>query len=446
MKKILIAVALLGAAIGFGAPLVNGILMEKTIRGAFDDINGRYSDSGVEYSLEIVEYDRNFFTSDITWKINFGSLKAVYGMEEIVLRDHAKHGYTGVTSSTNLEENSWFATFVDNKLQGRNPLTITTSYSFLDDIAMTISFDAFSIGIDQENLNVSGGKYIISTDGKLENFIVRGDWQGMRIGDKMVVGHMSLNAKMRMLSSFLWAGAVDCAIDEVSITGQHNRLDMLDFQAHYSADFDSEKNLLSTTSGFSMEKLETPATTIDGATATLTMRNIDGAAYENFMELYTRTMSRVLTKVAALEGAPKKRQEILKNQMGNIGIQLIGAMENMLTEGLELEISNVLVTLQNEQTPGEIRGDITLRLLKDMTLMQFAPVVGQPDLALDILFLNSNISLPAGFAEKAPILTTPLYPGMQTGVFVQHDNTLRHTAQTKENQLFLNGNVVNLQR
>ncbi|MFN2354851.1 MAG: DUF945 family protein, partial [Desulfopila sp.] len=395
MKKILIAVAFLGAAIGFGAPLVNGILMEKTIRGAFDDINGRYSDSGVDYSLEIVEYNRKFFTSDITWKVNFGSLKAVYGMEEIVLRDHAEHGYTGVTSSTSLEQNSWFATFVDNRLQGENPLAITTSYSFLGDIAMTIDFDAFSMVVDKENLTVNSGRYLISTDGELENFTVRGEWQGMRVGDKMVMGRMGLNAEMRMLSSFLWDGAIDFTMDEISITGQQNRFEMLELQAHYTADVDSENNLLSTTSSFSMEKLETPATTIDGAAATFTVRNIDGAAYENFMQLYTRTISKVLTRVAALEDAPEKRQKMLENQMGNIGIQMIGAMENMLTEGLELEIANVLVTLQNKQTSGEIRASISLRLLKDMTLMQFAPVAGQPDLALDILSLNSDISLPA---------------------------------------------------
>ena len=157
MKKALITVALLGVAIGLGAPFVNGILMEKTIRGAFNDINTQYSASGVGYSLEITEYNRNFFTSDITWKVNLGSLKTVYGMEEIVLRDHAKHGYTGVTSSTNLEENSWFATFVDDKLQGQNPLAITTSYSFLGDITTVISFDTFSIAVEKENLNVNSG-------------------------------------------------------------------------------------------------------------------------------------------------------------------------------------------------------------------------------------------------------------------------------------------------
>lgn len=446
MKKILITVALLVAVIGFGAPFVNGILMEKTIRGAFDDINTRYKDSGVDYSLEITEYNRNFFTSDITWKVNTGSLEAVYGMEEIVLRDHAKHGYTGVTSSTNLEENSWFATFVDNKLQGQNPLAITTSYSFLGDIAMTVSLDAFTIAVEKETLNVSSGSYTITTDGELENFVIGGEWQGMGIEDKMMMGHMSLNAEMRMLSTFLWDGSIDFAIDEVSITERQNRLNILGLQAHYSTDVDSEKNLLATTSSLSLDKLDTSATTIDGATATFTMRNIDSAAYENFMELYTRTMSTTLTRVAALEDAPEKRQKVLEKQMGNIGIQIIGAMENMLTKNLEFEISDVLVTLQNEKISGEIRGDISLRLLKDMTLMQFAPVAGQPDLALDILSLNSNISLPAGFGAKAPMLTTPLYPGMQTGLFVQHDNTLRHTAQTRDNQLLLNGKEVNLQR
>jgi hypothetical protein len=123
-------------------------------------------------------------------------------------------------------------------------------------------------------------------------------------------------------------------------------------------------------------------------------------------------------------------------------MQAIAAFEKLLQAGFEMEISDVNIKLPE----GDFHGAIKIGLLRDMTLMQFAPVVGQPQLILDILYLKSDVALPAQFAENTPRLTSPLFSGMQGGLFVQDGSYLRHQAETSDGKLFLNGNEVDLTR
>ena len=67
-----------------------------------------------------------------------------------------------------------------------------------------------------------------------------------------------------------------------------------------------------------------------------------------------------------------------------------------------------------------IKGGLTLRLLKAMCCMQFASIVSQPELLFDIFYLKSDFSLLVNLVGEDPKLLSPLYPGMQTGLFVKN--------------------------
>lgn len=441
MKK-LIAVVVVVVILGGAAPFVNGLLMEKTVRQAFDNANTMYAETNTDYSLEIIRYDRNFRSSEIEWKINFGSLQSLYGIEEMVFVDHAKHGYIGVVSTTSFEKNPWFQNIIDNKLQGTNPFNVSTAYSLLGDIVTTMSFDAFSVVIEDETLNVESGSFIISTDNEMKKFTTSGSWQGMYAEEKLKLSGIAMDADMEMISTFLWNGNFHFTIDTFMIDEKQSQFECTNLTADYSSKVDQVKSLLSTESSFSLESLSTTDKEISGVTAKFALRNMDAQGYEEFMDFYTQTVSDVLVKTAALDDDSQASEQILREQLGNIGMQAIAAFEKLLQAGLELEIADVNVKLPE----GDINADFTLRLLRDMTLMQFAPVVGQPALILDILYLKSDIDLPASFADQAPNLVAPVYPGMQGGFFVKDGDALRHQAETKDGKLIVNGNEVNLAR
>jgi hypothetical protein len=56
-------------------------------------------------------------------------------------------------------------------------------------------------------------------------------------------------------------------------------------------------------------------------------------------------------------------------QIAASGFQRMTAYEKLMKAGLEFRRSDLRVNLP----AGNIKGDVTLRLLKDMTFMQFAP-------------------------------------------------------------------------
>ena len=144
MKKIILAVILIVILAGAGTPFFSGLVAEQMVKKCFSDINKRYADAGSDISLEIIRYDRHFFSSRIEWKLRPGSLKAVYGLEEIVFIDRVKHGFASVVSITSLEKNKWFKEFVSNRLNGQNPLEIMTKYTFFSNIESRLALDAFS--------------------------------------------------------------------------------------------------------------------------------------------------------------------------------------------------------------------------------------------------------------------------------------------------------------
>ena len=102
MKKTIISVAVLLIIAAVCTPFINGIVMEKVITQSVQNLNAMYADSGSDIRLQITNYDRGFASSEIEWKIDLGNMAALYGVEEILLLDHAKHGLTGMVSTTTL--------------------------------------------------------------------------------------------------------------------------------------------------------------------------------------------------------------------------------------------------------------------------------------------------------------------------------------------------------
>ena len=118
--------------------------------------------------------------------------------------------------------------------------------------------------------------------------------------------------------------------------------------------------------------------------------------------------------------------------------QILAAYEKLLKKGLEFQISDLYARLPE----GEIKGDVVLSLNKDMTFAGFFPLIQQPELALDIFSLQSELSFPAKLIDNSAMLLTPMSPGMQTGLFVQNGDNLTHKAETKDHKLFLNSQEV----
>jgi uncharacterized protein YdgA (DUF945 family) len=434
MKKAIVAMLAVVLAGVLCIPFASGLIMEKTVRQAFTDVNDMYADTGAGYSLEIVDYHRGYLSSDIEWKIDLGALKTIYPIEQVILKDTAKHGFAGVESTTSLRGNPWYEAFVAEKLGGRDPVHITTRYGLTGSIESTVALDPFSVVVDNETIDVQAGRMVTKTDRELKRFTSKGNWGGLSAGKATSIGKISLESALTRFTTFIWNGDFSFAMRDINLREKDNSFEMKEMKGSYLLGLNEDQSKMNGEALFSIDGMKTDRQTVDSASVRLATNGLDIEGYETFMQMYTRNMSQVLGSMAAMDENAEQVGEAMKKQMAAVGLQMIAAYEKLLKKGLEFKVSDLDVQLDD----GQIKGDMTLRLLKDMTFMQFAPVASQPELLFDIFYLKSNLSLPANLVGEDPKMVTPLYPGMQTGLFVKDGGNLVHAAETIDGKLMLN--------
>lgn len=434
MKKIVIGVVVILGIAALAVPFGCGLVMERVVRETFSNLNAMYAKSGHDISAEVVRYDRGYSSSEIEWKIKFGRLKALYGVDEIVFIDRAEHGMSGIVSNTSLEKNPWYTDFVKNKLAGKDPLHITTNYKFAGGLDTSVAVDAFAIQAENKTFAVKAGKVAVTCDKEFKTFTSEATWEGMEVAELFSMSGASLKSAITMISPFIWDGNVSLALQNTQIYAEGEKFDLANVKVDYLLSYDKGRNTLSAKAAYGADSLSVGPDTISKIFARIGINGVDANGYEEFMKLYTATMSAILGDITAAKDDPDKMKQILEKKMAVVGFQMVAAGEKLLTKDLQLQISDLHLQLPD----GEITGDATISLKKDMTFAQFIPVVSQPALALEILSLKSNVSLPEKLVGDAPMLFAPIYPGMQTGLFVKNGASVLHKAETKDGKLFLN--------
>ena len=440
MKKIIVGVLCLIIIAGAGVPFVSGLMMEKIVKQAFSNLNTMYSNTGSDVSIELMQYDRKIFSTEIEWKMSLGSLKAVYGVEEIIFIDRAEHGFTGIVSKTSLEKNKWFTDFVSNKLDGKNPLAITTEYKLSGQIDSTIALDAFTLPVEGELVEVKAGSAALACDKDLKHFLSEASWEGFSVSDKMKVEGITISSRLEMISTYLWDGTLSFEVEKSTIAGNLEQFDLVNFKGDYTLDVNKELNTVSVATTFGTDHLTAGLEKVDNAFVRIGVINMDVQGFEEFMQLYTEMANTVLQEITVEEDDPEKMKAVFQEQMARTQFQMMTAYESLFKKGLEFQISDLHAQLPS----GEVKGNVVISLNKDMTFAQFVPLVHQPELALDIFTLQSDVSLPAELVGDNPNLLSPIYPGMQTGLFVKDGENLTHRAETRDSKLYLNGLEVEL--
>jgi uncharacterized protein YdgA (DUF945 family) len=438
MKKIIFTVVLIITIAGVGAPLFSSIMMERIVKHSFRDINRIYADAGSDLSVEISQYDRGFTSSWIEWKIELGALKAFYGVEEIVFLDRADHGLTSIVSTTSLEKNKWFTDFVKNKLNGKNPLDIKTEYKLSGDIESRFAVAAFSFKDGSNVIEIMPGTMLIKLDKGLKNILFEMTWAGCLAPGKIMMDNLSFHSKMEKISPYIWEGTLSFTAENIKATDGKEKVALTNLKGDYTLDYNEEEQSLSVGMGYGMDSITSGHNFIKNAFAQIDINRIDARGYEDFIKISLQIVTDTMEEIAALQYHPDMVKKVVDKQMAAIGFQMLGTYEKFLKKGFEIQISNLRAQLPR----GNIKGDVTLSLKKDMTMAGFIPIMIQPAAALDIFFLKSDISLPFELIGDNPWLLTPVYPGMQTGLFMKGGDILTHKAQTRDQKLFLNGKRV----
>jgi len=441
MKKAIALFGLILLLAGIGIPVFSGIMMERTLNQMFGQINQAYAETGMGFSYEIIDYDRRFFSSEIEWKIKLGTQKAFYGLEEIVFLDRAKHGITRVVSTTSLEKNQWFMDFLEQKVDGKNPLGISSEYRYSGNIIISIALDGFDWEMADAAFVCMPGQIAVTVAKDLKQVDSEVTWEGFSVDDKLVVNQVSMDSKLEKLSTYIWDGNVAFSVQNIQAESKRGRFELSKVSCEYLVDFEKDEKALSINASVGADKITGGPNPIQDAFVQIGINQIDSDGFEAFMEMYSQIMMRVMGEMSAESGKdPEAVKRDTKKRFAALGLQMAGAYEKLLKQGLELQLADIKATFPQ----GRINGNFALGLKKDMTMVQFVPLAIQPSLSLDFFSLKSDFSLPIELVGERPKLLQPVFPGMRTGLFEISGDALIHHAETRNGKLFLNGHAVRL--
>lgn len=440
MKRIIIAVVALVALIIAGAPVINGILMEKVVKQYFQDMNGMYAESGSDLTVQVVDYRRGLTSTEIEWKLDLGSLKPLYGIDEIVFSDQARHGYRGITSHTSLMKNSWYADFVNTRLNGKDPLAITTKYNLGGNIISSASLQPFNIEENGTAIQVQPAHLTLECDEGLQHITVDSRFDGLSVPGKLELGNLAMNGSLEKISTYIWDGSVKMKVGKTSVTEKESSMALSNLATDYTLDYDEKTQKLSVSLNYGTDQLTVNEDEIGPMRLKFAVNNLDSKGYEEFMELYTATLNDMMKDLPLTNGTEEELKKQLEERMGNALFQFMAAYEKLLQKDLQFEVADLSVELPD----GEVKGNFLVQLKKNITLNEIMPIMGQPALVLDLLDIKSDASLPKALLGDDPNLLTPLFPGMQTGIFIEKGDRMIHSAETKNSKLYLNGTEVML--
>jgi len=409
MKKVILAVVLVLVIVVAGIPMLAGIIMEKNFRNSVQHINQICSDAGGDLSIEIINYDKNFTSSQMDLKLNSKIINALYGFDDIVLVYRAEHGYTKTVFYTSLEKNKWFSDFLNNKLNGNNPLTIKTVYDYFGQSKTKITVDEFSLKVKKDTIEFKPAQLDIDFQKGMKHLLLKG---------------------------------TNLTIKKIKGQGKESNFALSNLTCDYTMGYDETENTASFEIKYGLDSIIAGKNSVKDAFVKIAVNEIDINGYKEYMKLSSEMGSKMAKDLSQdTSKSPQQKQTYMAQQMAKMQ-GLTQAYEKILKKDLEFKVSDLKATVKE----GQIKGNITLTLKQDIVFAKLTPIKKQPSLALDFFSLKSDFNIPYELiGEKGQMLLNPIYPGMKTGLFLKEGNLLTHNAETRDGKLFINDHELVLQ-
>lgn len=434
MKKIILAILLIIVVAGTGIPFFNGIIVKKAVQQTFSNINKMYAEKGYDIEFKISQYDLNYLSSQLEWKIKLGSFKRFFKIDKIIFIDHVSHGFTNIESTTSLEKNRWFNDFVNKRLDGKNPLKIKTQYNYSGNIESRLFLDGFSFKEKNHVIEIMPGQIFTRFDKNMKNILSEITWKGCQVPEKFRLDKLFFQTNMKKISTYIWDGKAFFTVDTIKTENRRESFELTKLKSDWNLDYNKKELLLSIGAGYNMDTMRSRYGNIQNASLKIDVNRINARGYEALIRLYSQIVNNTIKDVAASEKISDIMGQIVAKQKAADRFQIISVCKNIFKKGLEVQISNLKAQLPQ----GKIKADVLLRLKQDMTFARFIPIMMNPAAALDVFSLKSDVRMPCNLVEDTQMLTTILYPGMQTGLFVKDGDILSHKAETRDGKLFLN--------
>jgi uncharacterized protein YdgA (DUF945 family) len=397
LKKIIIILGFLISILFFGAPYYTGKVAETETMKLVDRINASAAEYG---STEILSYDRGIRSTSARYKhtspISFAGVASDFANQDgdIVFRCDSDHGITGIDYGCELEGESTYSKFVEEHLNGEDPISVFGSISMFGGVTQSISLDQVKgVDIDGSTLNLPEALVSISTDADASELYMSGSSEAFEMqgnGETLSVGEMSLEVDFTRVVGSLFIGDMLMKVEHFTTKGALGKTSVKGLSVFSNASEHGET--LSSKVLFSADQVSSPGSpfeSISDIDVGVDFKGLDKQSVIEYQE-FTERLHR--DNLAALTNPNEPQTDPTHTA------QLMPILEGMLKRGLEI---NANLNAKFDGKPNKIALD--LKLLDSLTIEQLSLFMSKPDDALQKVYLLLDASFDKGLVDSQPM-------------------------------------------
>jgi hypothetical protein len=384
MKKLIIGFVILAIFVLLLMPYITGRVAESTTLQLAAQINQNYPEYG---ELTVLDYQRGIRStqSGFSWKPS--QLSKAQFKPQIVFRCDGNHGVFSYSYDCQLENAERYTEFVDQLLDGIDPLTISGSVNVLGDISHSIHLDAIDVDKNGEVIRVLPAFISVVSDKKLATFAIKGEFRGVEVkgsDGSLMVGLATLSGKVRQNSLDLAIGDVELAIKAITLESEvQGRIEISHLTLHTDAQELGEN--LGVRYRLALKQFKQTGVAADLDLSNLIM-NFQMAGIDMLQ------MSTLNEKLDALGDQPQSAQNASL-------LALLPAFESLLKPGLKLEFQ-----LSADHLSEPVAADLAINLTNNLTLGDFLLFSVNPRNLFTKVDVQLTNQLPLSFIDKSPSL------------------------------------------
>ena len=421
MKKLITGLAVFVILALLQMPYVTGKVAETVTQQLITQIN----ENNVEYGeLSVLDYQRGFRStrSRFSWQ---PSLVGKFQLKpEIVVQCDGSHGVFSYSYDCQFENAQGYTDFIDQQLNGIDPLTISGSVNVLGDIHHSFRLDAFELDNEGETITMLPGFINVVSDKNLKYFVIDGEFQGIELNGSdgfLAIGLVTTSGRIRQNELDLAIGDATLTVQDIALeSDSQGRIEIEGLALHSQTQEDGEDLDVSYRLAVEQFKQSGVAEDLDLANLTMNfqMQGIDMVQ-----------MSTLTQKLDALEKQPESAQNASL-------LALLPAFESMLKPGLALEFE-----LSADHLANPVAANLTMNLTNKLTLGDFLLFSVNPRNLFTKIDVKLTNQIPYLFVDKNPNLSAAL---ALSPWHIKSDSSYATDFRISNGSIKLNGNELEI--
>jgi len=421
MKKLITGLAVFVILALLLMPYVTGKVAETVTQQLITQIN----ENNVEYGeLSVLDYQRGFRStrSRFSWQ---PSLVGKFQLKpEIVVQCDGSHGVFSYSYDCQFENAQGYTDFIDQQLNGIDPLTISGSVNVLGDIHHSFRLDAFELDNEGETITMLPGFINVVSDKNLKYFVIDGEFQGIELNGSdgfLAIGLVTTSGRIRQNELDLAIGDATLTVQDIALeSDSQGRIEIEGLALHSQTQEDGEDLDVSYRLAVEQFKQSGVAEDLDLANLTMNfqMQGIDMVQ-----------MSTLTQKLDALEKQPESAQNASL-------LALLPAFESMLKPGLALEFE-----LSADHLANPVAANLTMNLTNKLTLGDFLLFSVNPRNLFTKIDVKLTNQIPYLFVDKNPNLSAAL---ALSPWHIKSDSSYATDFRISNGSIKLNGNELEI--